>query len=457
MSFRLLLRLVALGCAALLASAPRLVRAAGFETARFAGEHGHATGATPFALYYNPAALSLTRKFQAAAHLTLAVHGASFERKQSETGDGAVPGSNLGGARLRDVLVSPALALSYRIDDFTIGLGAFVPLAGQQDWDANGPQDANYRGVRDGVARWQLVSGTLASMYGSAGLSYQYSPLRISFGAAFNFNYNTLSLTRGLTPTGDDDIENEGRSYLDVRGTSMSLGFGALWETLRDKLWIGLSFQMPPGFYRDLRLDGELKTAFAAGAAEERAVSLLQSLPDVLRFSLRVRPRPSYELRFFGDYTRWSRFDKQCIVERGGSCQLDADGATSAGYESPLYNQMRKFHDTFGLHVGASYYVSEQVETLIGLAYDGNAIPLGTLDPSIIDGHDLSATLGSHIRLARRFGIYVAATGQTWFARDNTGKSRLAQYAPPSRLPSAGGEYRQWAVLFNTMLEVYLD
>src|SRR5690349_4934970 len=68
-------------------AAPRAAHASGFEAARFGGEHGHAAGATPFALYYNPAALSLTSKFQAALHLTLALHSASFTRKDSDTGE----------------------------------------------------------------------------------------------------------------------------------------------------------------------------------------------------------------------------------------------------------------------------------------------------------------------------------------------------------------------------------
>ena len=43
--------------------------AGGFDTARFGSEHGHAAAATPFAVYYNPAALTANRK----VHLALDV------------------------------------------------------------------------------------------------------------------------------------------------------------------------------------------------------------------------------------------------------------------------------------------------------------------------------------------------------------------------------------------------
>jgi long-chain fatty acid transport protein len=443
--------------AAFLVSAISSVRASGFEAARFGGEHGHAAGATPFALYYNPGALALNSKLHAAVHLTLAVHGASFKRKESDTGEEGSPGGNLGTARLRDVLASPALALNYRMGDVTVGVGAFVPFAGQQNWDANGPSDASHRGLRDGVARWHLVAGGITSMYASAGAAYRYQPLRLSIGAAMNLNYNTLEITRALTLTGDDDLESEGRSYLNVHGLSASLGLGTVWETLRDKLWIGLSYQMPPGFFAGTRLDGQLKNAFATTSAAATKISVYQALPDIVRFALRIRPAPSYELRLFGDYTRWSRFKNQCVVTRGASCELNADGSARAGYDPPLRNQVRRWRDTFGVHVGGSYYPTENVEALLGLAYDGSPIPLGTLDPSIIDGHNLSGTVGARVRLARRVGVYVAATEQTWLKRDSTGKSRLARYELPSRMPTAGGEYRQWAVVLNAMAEFYFD
>jgi long-chain fatty acid transport protein len=457
MNLSRVLCLVAAALVAFFATLPTRARASGFETARFGGEHGHAAGATPFALYYNPAALSLTSELHVALHLAAAVHGASFKRKDSDTGDGDVPGSNLGTAKLRDVLASPAFAFSYRIGDLTLGLGAFVPFAGQQNWDANGPSDPSHRGVKDGVARWHLVAGTMISMYTSLGASYRYEPLRLSFGAAFNLNYNSLQFTRGLTLAGDDDIESEGRSYLDASGLSASVGLGTLWEMLRNKVWIGLSYQMPPGFYRGTRLDGELRNAFATTSSAATKVSLYQALPDILRFALRVRPDPSYELRLFGDYTRWSRFKNQCVSTRGGSCELNKDGSANPLFDPPVRNQVRNWHDTFGIHVGGSYYPTENIEALLGLAYDGNPIPLSTLDPSIIDGHDISATLGARLRLARRFGLYMAATEQTWLKRDSTGKSRLSDYALPSRMPTAGGEYRQWAVVLNTMVEFYLD
>jgi hypothetical protein len=40
---------------------------------------------------------------------------------------------------------------------------------------------------------------------------------------------------------------------------------------------------------------------------------------------------------------------------------------------------------------------------------------------------------------------------------DNTGKSQRSSYEPPSRMPSAGGEYTQWALVLNTIVAFYFD
>lgn len=116
-------------------------------------------------------------------------------------------------------------------------------------------------------------------------------------------------------------------------------------------------------------------------------------MPDIIRFALRVRPAERYELRVFGDFTRWSVFDRQCLVHRG-SCGLSADGSLTANSDVVL-NQPRNWRNTFALRVGGSYFFSPTREGLVGLGYDSNAIPAGTLDASLIDGHDLTYTVGA--------------------------------------------------------------
>jgi long-chain fatty acid transport protein len=425
----------------------------GVEQARFGSEDGHAAGATAFALYYNPAALALSPKLQIAAHLTLAWHGASYDRTQTTSPDPAeAPGANVGKAKVGDVLAAPALALSYRLQDFVLAVGAFVPFAGLQSWSGGGQTYPQYPGTSDGSARWHFLEGGTSSLYGSLGASYTIRPIRLSIGASANLVYNTLEFTRALNGAGNDNIATEGRSYLDVASVTGSFGLGVLWEAVEKKVWIGLSYQAPPGLYKDISMDGKARILLGGVTPTDNDVSLKQAMPDIIRLALRVRPTERYELRLFGDFTRWSVFERQCLVHKGGQCGLNSDGSLTENSDVVL-NQPRNWRNTFAVRVGGSYFFSPTWEGFAGFGYDSSAIPASTLDASLIDGHDLTYTLGGRARFADSFGVLLALSYQHWLERDTTGKSRLDGFKPPSRLPTSAGVYNQQAVVMNLLVE----
>ncbi|HEX6239682.1 MAG TPA: outer membrane protein transport protein [Polyangiales bacterium] len=429
----------------------------GVEQARFGSEDGHAAGATPFALYYNPAALALGARLEIGAHLTLAWHGASYDRTSTTVPDPATaPGANVGTARVSDVLAAPALALSYRLSDFVIAAGAYVPFAGMQSWSGGGHSYPQYPGTSDGSARWHFLEGGTTSFYASLGASYTIRPIRLSLGVSANLVHNSLEFTRALNAAGDDNIATEGRSYLDVGSFTGSFGLGVLWEAVEKKAWVGLSYQAPPGLYKDISMDGTARILLGAGVTPtESDVTLKQTMPDIIRFALRVRPTERYELRLTGDFTRWSVNERQCLVHRGGNCGLNPDGSLTEGSDVML-NQPRNWQDTFGIRLGGSYFFSPMWEGFASIGYDSNAIPAGTLDASLVDGHDLTYTLGGRARIQDRFGVLLAVSYQHWLERDTTGLSRLDQYRPPSKLPSSDGVYNQQAVVMNLLLQYHL-
>jgi long-subunit fatty acid transport protein len=157
----------------------------------------------------------------------------------------------------------------------------------------------------------------------------------------------------------------------------------------------------------------------------------------------------------FGDFTRWSVFKRQCLVRKGGHCGLNDDGSLTEGSDVVL-NRPRNWKNTFAIRAGGSYFFSPSWEGFAGVAFDSNAIPASTLDASLIDGNDLTYTLGGRARFAEMFGVLLAASYQHWLQRDTTGLSRLDRDKPPSRLPDSGGVYNQQAFLANLMLEFYL-
>ncbi|HEY6879527.1 MAG TPA: hypothetical protein VI299_15980, partial [Polyangiales bacterium] len=219
--------------------------ASGFDVARFGSDRAHAAAATPYATYYNPAALGITRKGELALDLLTAFRTASYDRTSTDVAEPAgAAGANVGKATLSNVLVGPALAASFRLGDLGLGLGVFSPMAGAAKWNGNDAfrGDRDHPGAQDGRARWHIISGSYASLYLSAGAGYTFRKLGLSLGVSGNLIYNRFELTRASTVALDDDIAREGRIHLEGSGWVGSFAVGALWEILRDRLWLGVSY-----------------------------------------------------------------------------------------------------------------------------------------------------------------------------------------------------------------------
>lgn len=458
---KILVLLASVACASVAGAALGSKRAAasGFDMARFGSDRGHAAAPTAFATYYNPAALGATRKFQLAGDFMLALHTATYDRTASTTAEPAgAEGANLGKTKLSDVLAGPALAGSFRLGDFAGGLGVFAPMTGFARWKGNNAFKGNsaFPGAQDGSARWHLIEGSMQALYVSAGAAYNIRPWRLSLGVGANLVYNQVEAVRAYTASLNDAIANEGRIHVKAAGWVGSFSVGALWEILEQKLWLGVSYQAPPGLYDGMSLSGTVRTV-TTGRPSETKASLQQTLPDIIRFALRFK-QEKYELRLFGDYARWGMFKNQCVSKRGTECAVSADGSAKPEVIANIISSYpRNWKDTYGLRVGGSYWFTPAWELYSTLGYDGNPIPAGMLEPSMIDGHDFSAQLGGRYNVGSRLALSFAYTAIYWMPRDTTGLSRLDKLQQPGNLPSSDGKYTQFVGLFNTFVEVYFD
>jgi long-chain fatty acid transport protein len=442
---------LALSAFVLLLASPR-AHAGGFENARFGSQRGHAVTPTPLAVYYNPAALSATKRVHIAVDGVLALHGQSYKRSESDSPEPEdAQGANTGTAKSLDVLGAPTAAASLRLGNFALGAGIFVPFGGFVHWQGTFDFKGNqtYPGAQDGIARWHTIDASSLFLYMSVGASYVIKPLRLSFGVGVNAIRGSANMTRAQSSARDDNLATEGRSEIDVNAWMASFSLGAMWELWEEKLWLGASYQAPPGLYGGMSLAGTVRTRLGGTTNDQKAV-LHQKFADIIRWAVRFKPVSSIELRVFGDYQRWSVLKTQCVAVSGHACRVEADGSGSP--TSLIANQPMNFKDTYAVNVGGSYFVSSMLETFVGLGYDSNAIPGRTLSPLVLDGNDISATLGARISLADRIGLMFALTHVQWLPR--TAKSQLDKPLPPTRLPSASGEYKQWATMLDVLVEV---
>jgi long-chain fatty acid transport protein len=456
-------RFVAAGLA--VACAPLFVEgraaASGFATARFGGEHGNVTETNPTALYYNPAAIAFSDQAHLYLDWQLAMRSLTWDHPNPAPSEPTDPPANIGNtgrAALFNLFGAPALGVTARLGDFAGGLGVFIPFGGKEHFDKTSLNDPDYPLANGGPQRWQVTDAELSSVYITAGLAYRLGPIAI--GAAGNLIDSRVKLTKAQNLAGNQVPNSlaEGRATIDVSGLNASFGAGAMLELIPHALWLAGSYQAQPGLGVQ-SLQGTMGAiSYPPGQPPQGApaqnVTFTQALPDIWRAGFRFRPGPGFELRAFGDYTRWSAMKAQCVVLQGHTCQVYPDGSDATGSGAVLANFRRDWKDTYGGRVGASVWVSPSLEVFAGGGYETGAVPDSTLENSVADADNVAGALGARIALTDTIFLAGSYTHIYFFTRDNTGLSTRADASGPTQQPDGGGVYRQWVGVFDANMDV---
>lgn len=468
--------------------------ASGFAAARFGGEHGNPTETNASTIYYNPAGFGLSENgTQLMLDLSLAFRTASFDRAESAltpydpdpfAEGAALEGqrdlaidANSGESTLNNTIYSPMFGLTtdFGVDSpVKLGLGFYAPFGGQAVWDRadNAAElEAAFPGAGDDSVRWFSIDGTIRTLAFSLGAAYAIESIGLSFGLAGNLLLSDVTTLRARNADGTDHLVTgdgglkEGRSLVDVSSTDWSLGAGTLWEVLDDELWLGLSWQSRPNITGEMVYEGTLDNALVTSSTTQQDVKLTGSLPDIYRFGARYRPTPKWEVRLFGDLSRWSALEQQCLIgfdtedplsddEIRAICETNEDGSKvdtdNPNTSSVIQVLQRDWQDAVGVRAGASWFFSERLEFVVGVGWDGNAIPDATLDPALMDMNKVTASLGTHIDFTEYFQLGVTGTNVFYFERDITETAELQDLEAPSRQPGNGGVYNQNIFVLNT-------
>lgn len=469
---RFLRALGVVAASAVTLTAGSAAHASGFAVARFGGPHGNPTESNAASIYYNPAGLAMAPGTRLMLDVNWAWRSASYERDASalspRPGGAAAPAvdiaANTGEGTLSNFIYSPMAGIATDFGTglpFGIGFGFYAPFGGQAVWDSVDPVDGA-PGAEDGPQRWYTIDGTIRTLALSLGGAYRIEPIRLSIGVSASYYISEIDTVRARTANGQDFVEQEGRSYISTEASDIGIGVGLMAEPIVDTLWVGASWQSAPGFDGKQVLEGTLQNVFTGGEPESDEVTMTSQLPDIFRLGVRYRPLADLELRLFGDYTRWSVMDNQCVVSNGQLGNADiyefCDGITENGsFPAELgqvtLNAARDWHDAGGVRLGGSYWLAgDRVELMLDLGYDSNAIPDDTLEPALFDMGKVSAGLGATIGITSFMRLNLTGTDIIYFERDTTGNPTATSYVPPTRQPSSAGVYNQNIFVLNTGL-----
>jgi len=461
--------------AGMTAAAPSLASAAE-ASPRFAGEHGHATATNTTALFYNPAALRLTRGNHIFLDDTVSLRFGSYTRPAAGPDDVApghapvqdsqvtltrFPGANDGEANGFTITQAPFVGVS---SDFgtrfvTAAIGYYVPFEGTIRWGTNPAYAGNLeaQGAIDGVARWHSIETIHRTSALSVGIAFEIRRAGLSLGVTGSALHTRFEYELARSVDGTDDLVDpagfakEGRRSISARGWHGGFTLGAVLDVAKRGVgFIGLAYTSQPNVAGGLRLEGTLRESLPYAAPTSREITVWQTLPDSLRLSIRVRPNERGEFRLSGEWTRWSVFDHQCVAEG------DVDDDPCGGAADPAIVDWipRAWTDAFAVRVGGSYWFRAPLEGFLGIGYESPAAPASTLDASAPALHTLSPAVGLRWQVIEAFAISTTWTERIGLARSTGGRSDLNERPLPQRRPSADGVYRHFTQLFNVYAEL---
>ncbi len=448
--------------ACVLLAAPSRADASGFDTALFGNDDGQPALGNPYSVYYNPAAMVDVRGTVMTAEGTVALHSETYDRPATaltpshpaNANVSANPSyieSNTGHASLFNVLAGPFLGV---VTDFggsslRLGLASYVPFGGSVRWDKNQAFGAGspVPGGYDGPQRWQSIATVTTTLAETLALAYRVEPLRLGIGAGISVLRTNVEDTRARNLDGSDDVFSidgkmlkEGRAYLDVWGIQAGMNVGLWWQPVPD-LRIGASYVSQPGF-GTMRLKGTFQEQLGgeAGITPPQPADLLQAYPDILRAGAAWRATAKLDLRVDGTVEFWSRFKNQCVVEAGGDCNVSAAGKDLSPKGDILANIPREGQDSYKVRVGGAYRLLPATQVHASLAVETSSLPAGYEDPLLFDSTRVSGTVGVHQHVAGGLSFELAYE-YVQYLPVTVSDSQLPTLVPPTREPSANGQY----------------
>jgi len=402
-------------------------------------------------MYYNPAGLALGEGTFVLVEGTFAWRSVTYDRDPGaidNPGTGTPdPAVNSGESSLSNIIISPFIGVKtdFGVKGLGVAAGFYTPFGGQAVWDENSAFEGNtqYPGAVDGPQRWHNIEGVIRSSYITLAGAYRL-PANISIGVGANLVLSVIDTIRASNVDGSDDVVTsvggEGRAWVDSSGTSFSVSAGIAWNPRPDVV-IGISYQAQPGFGQ-ISNEGTLHLKFGSLNASETPVLVYQSLPDILRFGAQFRPTPKIEVRAWGSYENWSNFERQCIVNSTvdePGCDLTPEGRPVRADSGVLNNIPREWKDAFSARLSGSYFLNSDTELVLGLGYDGNAVPDKTMEASLPDWDDITATIGGIFDIGN---LELSVTLLGVFGLERTVEpTDPPPFMTPSRVPDGAGTY----------------
>ena len=380
-------------------AAPRDASAAGYAldvlAARGTGMAG-ATGAMiddSSSIFFNPAGIAQGKGLSAEVGVTLI--SPSFAFTSATTGE----------KRWGKFTVSPpfqgygAVGLT---DDLSVGIGIFTPYGLTVKWP-------------DGwLGRSISTESTLRTFYANPTVAYKLGPLRI--GAGLQVVRATLELER------DIGFGNQ-FGHADLAGGAWGVGanVGVQLQAIEQYLSLGAHYRSAVGLdFDSANVHFSNVPLIFQSTLHDQPVMGSVTMPDTLAMGVSSRPIKDLNVAVDVVWYDWNKFHEVAL-----HYPLDASGSLDS-------RELKNWHNTVNVHVGAEGNLGRHWMLRGGVLYDPSPSPDETLLPDVPDATRVNFAIG---------GTYLMDCGLHFDA----GYQFLVLIAKTSTAPQLPGDYTGFA------------
>ncbi len=359
-------------------------------------------------IYFNPGALSFTRKNGLSLNAFMLLPKLQFREE----------GSN---------------------NIYKINAGAAFPFAGYWSWNTNPkqhwklgigvytPYGSSVNWGSTWAGRYVLNSTNLRTIHIQPTFSYNIGD-RVGIGAGFVYSRGSIELSRVLPLTLNTGEEGS----VNLAGKANGYGFSAgILVHITPKLNVGASYKSSIKYGADNGTAKFIVPNALVDSFPNTSISTTLQIPWSLDMGLTYRPEPKLAISLDVNYVGWKVYDKVDIDFKQNTSVL------------PDISLPRNYKNGMTFRLGASYDIDSAFTIRFGTYLDLNPVSSGFVSPETPDADRFAVSLGGTLHSGDRFALDVSFTYLEGVKRT---ERQVENYA------NLGGTYKGRAITIGVAL-----
>ena len=300
---------------------------------------------------------------------------------------------------------SLAVGTSFGLEDWAFAFGFYPPYAPHSVWPADGPQ------------RYSLVESVEWQAYAGPTVAHRFADW-ITVGIGLQWTFLRADRDFYITWCQSDLCEEDPQYDIESSVTSLdpfqpSANLGVLIEP-SERIAIGLYVEPPIHYESKAKLttripdDNPLRDQVEQGEFTDDDATLLVDFPLILKAGFAFDVSDRVELELDAGYQGWSINQTIVLTDIDISIPLKKGFVFPKGGTATITDDVEivsNYVDSYSVHLGGEWAVSDPVDLRAGLFYESGAIPTEWFNVTELDANKIGVGIGGSWAVSDHFAL----------------------------------------------------